>query len=231
MAGHHLIVAGESNAVLGRYLADLGTRLHGPRRTRAAILAEIRDGLNQATADHTARGLGPADAAARAVEQFGSPQAVADAFTDELATAYARRTITAFILTGPLVGIWWLLLLHPQPWRSTPAALIAAIPAIPLIAVAVATALGTYATTGRLMRWLPETTPAHALTATTAIAGLCMLGDLTVLTTLATGGPTPQSNALTAVAVGASLARIACSITVIRRGIHLRSLDRSRAST
>jgi len=194
MAGHHLITADEPDTILVSYLADLGTRLHGPRPTRAVILAEIRDGLDQATTDHAARGLGPADAAATAVEQFGSPQAVADAFTGELATAYARRTITTFVLTGPLVGIWWLLLLHPRPWRSTPAALIAAIPAVPLIAV----------------------------------AGLCVIGDLTVLTTLATGGPTPPSYALTAVAVGASLTRIACSITVIRSVIQIRGRHRSR---
>jgi hypothetical protein len=228
MASRHLI-AGEPDAILGRYLADLGTRLHGPWRTRAAILAEIRDGLDEATAEHTARGLGPADAATHAVAQFGSPQVVADAFTGELATAYARRTIAAFILTGPLVGICWLLLLHPQPWPSTPAALIAAIPAIPLIAVAIATALGTFATTGRLMRWLPETTPVRALTATTAVAGLCVLSDLTVLTILAIGDHAPSRYALSALAVGASLARIACSITVIRRVIHLHGLGRSRA--
>jgi len=228
MAGHHLITADEPDTILVSYLADLGTRLHGPRPTRAAILAEIRDGLDQATAGHAARGLGPAEAAATAVEQFGSPQAVADAFTGELATAYARRTITTFVLTGPLVGIWWLLLLHPRPWRSTPAALIAAIPAVPLIAVAIATALGTYATTGRLMRWLPETTPARALTATIAVAGLCVIGDLTVLTTLATGGRTSPSYALTAVAVGASLTRIACSIAVLRSVIQIRGRHGSR---
>ena len=46
-----------------------------------------------------------------AIAQFGSPYAVADAFGGELATGYARRTIAWFIATGPLVGIWWLLLL------------------------------------------------------------------------------------------------------------------------
>ena len=40
-------------------------------------------------------------------------QAVADAFEGELATAYARRTIALYVITGPLVGIWWLLLLQP----------------------------------------------------------------------------------------------------------------------
>jgi hypothetical protein len=222
MAGHHLTTADEPDVILGRYLADIGSRLHGPRRTRTAILAEIRDGLDQATADHAARGLGPVEAATTAVSQFGDPRAVAEAFTGELATAYARRTITAFIITGPLVGIWWLLLLHPQPWPSTPAALIAAIPAVPLIAAAIATALGTFATTGRMMRWLPEASPTRALTATTAVAGLCLAGDLIVLIILSTGRPIPPSYALAIVAAGASLTRMACSVMVIRRAGQMR---------
>ena len=80
------------------------------------------------------------------------------------------------------MGIWWLLLLHPSPWRTGLIALVAAIPVIPLIIAAIATAGGTLATTGRLMRWLPETGPRRALAATTAIAMLCMIIDLTMIT-------------------------------------------------
>ena len=60
-------------------------------------------------------------------------EAVADAFAGELATAYARRTIALYVITGPLVGIWWLLLLRPDPWRAGLIALLAAIPVLPLI--------------------------------------------------------------------------------------------------
>ena len=78
---------------LAAYLSDLAVQLQGPRRRRDAILAELRDGLDQATEDCIANGL-PADrAAAAATSQFGSPHAVASAFAGELATAYARRTI------------------------------------------------------------------------------------------------------------------------------------------
>jgi hypothetical protein len=62
-----------------------------------------------------------------------------------------------FVVAGPLVGIWWLLLLYPSPWRTGLIALVAAIPVIPLIIAAIATAGGTLATTGRLTRWLPGT--------------------------------------------------------------------------
>ena len=161
MAGHRLVndTGADVDAQLAAYLADLAARLRGPRRRRDAILAELRDGLHHATEAHIAAGLTPAQAAAAAITQFGDPQAVADAFAGELATAYARRTIAWYIVTGPLVGIWWLLLLQPHPWRTGLIALLAAIPVLPLIALAIATAAGTFATTGRLMRWLPETGP------------------------------------------------------------------------
>jgi len=112
------------------------------------------------------------------------------------------------------VGIWWLLLLHPSPWRTGLIALVAAIPVIPLIIAAIATAGGTLATTGRLMRWLPETGPRRALAATIAIAMLCMIIDLAMITMImVSGAPTRP---LMIIAFAASLTRIVCSITTVR---------------
>jgi hypothetical protein len=222
MAGHRLVndTGTDVDAQLAAYLADLASRLRGPRRRRDAILAELRDGLLHATEAHIAAGLAPAQSAAAAINQFGDPQAVADAFAGELATAYARRTIAWYIATGPLVGIWWLLLLQPQPWRTGIIALLAAIPVLPLIALAIATAAGTFATTGRLMRWLPETGPQRALVATTAIGTLSVLGDLTVITMFAVSAA--PASPLAVIAVAASLTRIACSIIVIRTATLMR---------
>jgi hypothetical protein len=112
------------------------------------------------------------------------------------------------------VGIWWLLLLHPSPWRTGLIALLAAIPVIPLIIAAVATVGGTLATTGRLMRWLPETGPRRALAATIAIATLCMIIDLTMITMIMVSGATTRP--LVIIAISASLTRIVCSITTVR---------------
>lgn len=223
MAGHRLNMDTDlqPSARLAAYLEDLAARLHGPRSRRQAILAELADGLDHATQDRIAAGLTPDQAAAAAIAQFGTPQAVADAFSGELATAYARRTIARFIATGPLVGIWWLLLAHPEPWHTGLAALIAAIPVIPLIAIAIATASATFATTGRLMRWLPEATPARALAATTAIAALCIAGDLTMITLFVLSGTPTQP--LAALAIAASLTRVACSITTTRHVAQMRN--------
>jgi HAAS len=222
VAGHRLAndTGADVDAQLAAYLADLASRLRGPRRRRDAILAELRDGLLHATEARTATGLTPEQATAAAINQFGDTQAVADAFAGELATVYARRTIAWYIATGPLVGIWWLLLLQPQPWRTGLIALLAAIHVLPLIAVAIATAAGTFATTGRLMRWLPESGPHRALVATTAIATLCVLGDVTMITLFAVSAAPVRP--LAVIAVAASLTRIACSFTVIRTATQMR---------
>jgi len=204
-----------AEARLAAYLAEIAAGLHGPRRRRARILAELRDGLDEAVADHAAAGLPPDRAVTAAIERFGSPRAIADAFAPELAVAYARRTLAWFIATGPLVGIWWLLLLQPHPWRTGVFALLAAIPVIPLIAVAIATAAATFATTGSLMRWLPEATPRRALAATIAVAALALTGD-TVVIVLYAASDIP-ARPLGIIAVAASLTRVACSLLTIRR--------------
>jgi hypothetical protein len=224
MARHRLATNTDTRRpedAVATYLSDVAAQLYGPRRRRAAILAELRDGLDQATEDNLAAGLSPDQAAAAAITQFGTPEAVGDAFSGELATAYARRTIAWFIGTGPLVGIWWLLLLQPSPWRTGLIALLAAIPVLPLLIIAIATAGGTLATTGRLMRWLPETGPHRALAATTAIATICIIGDLTVITMFMVSS-TP-TRPLAVIAIAASLTRIACSITTVRHATRMRN--------
>jgi hypothetical protein len=222
MARHRLATNTDARRdAVATYLSDVAAQLYGPRRRRAAILAELRDGLDQATEDNIAAGLSPDKATTAAITQFGTPEAVGDAFSGELATAYARRTIAWFIGTGPLVGIWWLLLLQPSPWRTGLIALLAAIPVLPLLIIAIATAGGTLATTGRLMRWLPETGPHRALAATTAIATLCTIGDLTVITMFMVSS-TP-TRPLAVIAIAASLTRIACSITTVRHATRMRN--------
>ena len=213
MAGNHL-TSQPAQVQLDAYCCDLAARLRGPGRRREQILAELRDGLDHAIEDRIAHGLTNTEAARAAITEFGTPEAVADAFAGELAAAYARRTIALFILTGPLVGIWWLLLLQPHPWRTGLVALVVAIPVLPLLPIAIATAAAALATTGRLIRWLPESSPRQALTATITIAGAVLLADLTVLAVYA--GSNIPAQPLAALAITASLLRITCSIITLR---------------
>jgi roadblock/LC7 domain-containing protein len=202
------------------YLEELAARLRGPRRRRGLVLAELRDGLDCAIAEQVAAGL-PADRAVMAaIRDFGAPEAVAGAFACELATAYARRAVAWYVATGPFVGIWWLLLLQPKPWRTGVAGLIAAIPVIPLIAIAVAVAAGTCATTGRLVRWLPEARPRRAVDATITVAAMALAGDTTVIARYTWAGGAWQPLAI--VAFAWSLVRIGCSLGAVRAATAIR---------
>ena len=222
MARHRLATNTDTRPedAVATYLSDVAAQLYGPRRRREAILAELRDGLDQATEDNIAAGLPPDQAAAAAITQFGTPEAVGDAFSGELATAYARRTIAWFIATGPLVESGGCSC-PAKPLAHRPDRTPRGHPVLPLLIIAIATAGGTFATTGRLMRWLPETGPRRALAATIAIATLCIIGDLTMITMfMVSGAPTRP---LAVIAIAASLTRIACSITTVRHATRMRS--------
>ncbi|HET6532631.1 MAG TPA: permease prefix domain 1-containing protein [Actinoplanes sp.] len=197
---------------LTQYLDEIAAALHGPRRRQQRILAELRDGVEQSAHTRTARGATPEQALAAALAEFGHPTDIANAFRPEMAIADARRILAWLLATGPLVGLWWLLILHPQPWHGGPAALITAIPVVPLIAVAISCALATLVTTGRLIRWIPEAAPRTAVTAASSVAAFIVACDVTII---AVGWSAASAEFLGVIAVGASLARIACSISAL----------------
>jgi len=212
---------------LRAYLAAVAAGLPGPRRHRERILTELGDGLDQDAAGRVAAGLGPAAAVDAAIDAFGSPDVVAAAFAGELATASARRMLGWFVVTGPLVGVWWLLVLHPHPWRAGVVALVAAIPVIPVVGVALVTVAATFATTGRLMRWLPETGPRRALVAVVAVGVLVVGADVAVIAVyLGSGWP---ARPLGVVAVAASVIRSGCCLGAVRHAaaLHRRLVDRT----
>jgi hypothetical protein len=225
VAGHRLNPA-VAGSPIDSYVGELASLLRGPRRRRERILAEFRDGLHDAVEGRVAGGMPEAQAEKDAIAEFGTPRAVAEAFAGELTTAYARRVIAAYVATGPLVGIWWLLLLQPHPWRTGLVALMLAIPALPLVAVAIATATATLATTGRLIRWLPEAGPRRALTAVSGIAGLVLAVDAAMIVIYARSAIPLQPLAVAAIA--ASVARIGYGVSTLRRAARMR---RTLAST
>lgn len=217
--------------VLDDYLEVLAERLPGPARARRAILAELGDGLVDATLARLADGLSPAQAAIAAVNEFGDPATVARAFAPELAATRARRIALALIATGPLVGSLWLGLLAASgpavialapPWRW-PITQAGGWPARLLLAVTVAsvvTAWLTVAATGQLIRWLPTLPRLPAVMAGSAAAGASLL-DATLLLVLATGAlPTPDTapwRLLVVVAALASLVRGTLATRAARR--------------
>jgi len=120
MASHHLIEA---------YLHQLATRLP------ATKLEELADGLTETWHHHLDAGASAGDAAAAAINEFGTPQEVMAAF---VAHAPGRRTARVLLATGPMVGRCWassLIAAHVWTWSIPPLA--AAAYAITLVAVVV----------------------------------------------------------------------------------------------
>jgi hypothetical protein len=176
-----------ARGVLEGYLAELAVGLAGPRATRADIVAEVADGLAEATAAHQARGVPPAAAARAAVAEFGDAQLMAVGFGAELAAATGRRVGLGLLASGPLVGLSWLAMAAasaagPGPEPPAGLAVVAVVFGV-VLAIAVPAAVISVLATGRLARRLP----AGGRTAPTAAglaAGLSLAGDLLLLSGL-----------------------------------------------
>ena len=149
--------------VLDGYLAELEAALAGPKPARAAIVAEVADGLTEATAAYQRRGLAPADAASAAAAEFGDAHLVAAGFGAELAAQTGRRVGLGLLATGPLVGLTWLstVLTNAAAFGQPPPAGLVLVPALfaAVLAVAVPAAVVSVLATGRLARWLPTQSP------------------------------------------------------------------------
>lgn len=172
------------NEVVTRYLTELHRLLHGPAHARADVVEEVGGGISDSAEAFAAQGLTPESAIEAALADFGEPAVVASAFAGELAVARARQILWWLLITGPLVGIWWPLLLASKWEGFLPAGLIAAIPVLPLIAAAVVTGVLVLAASGSLIRWVPEVTPRQALLAATAVGGVCIVADTALLIAL-----------------------------------------------
>jgi hypothetical protein len=214
--------------VVGAYLAELAAQLGGPPAARAAIVAELEDGLWSAAATHQAEGSPPEEAARAAAAEFGDPTTVAAGFGPELAAATGRRVGLGLLATGPLVGTSWLTLVMATWTRvgqKPPAALglVAALVGLVLV-VAVPSAVLSVAASARLSRWLPAG-PQVAATAAAIAASACVAGDLVLLagllaSTVFAGGVAWPAGLL---AAGASCARLSLAGRAARRCLAARA--------
>ena len=93
--------------VIDQHVAMLDAALRGPRRSKADLLAEARDGLVDAADSYADQGL-PRDAAERrAVEGFGSVRDVAPAYQAELDLSQGRRTALSMLVVLALQPLLW----------------------------------------------------------------------------------------------------------------------------
>jgi hypothetical protein len=219
-----------AGSTIDGYLDRLAAALPGPARARAAILAELRAGLLDATEARRQTGLKPFAAAQAATREFGDATKLAAVFRPELATAKARRLAFTLLASAPLIALAWaaaaigshLGARHALPWQwsgASPAWQIALPLAAAAFVVGVCTAAATVATTGRLTRWLPDCArlaPTSAITAGLA-AGAVDLILLLLLTHQLTRAPTTLDTTPVTIAAVASCTRLVFARRTILR--------------
>jgi len=213
------------------YLSALAAGLPGPARARAAIVAEIGDGLTDAVAHHVAHGRIPGEANRIALDEFGDPTMLAAQFTPVLAAAHVHRCGLALLRTGPLVGALWLTTAVLAGLR--PMSMIVAIVGIAVavvVAAAVPCAVFAVAVTGPGSRWW-TVQPRPAADAVLVAAGGAILGDLVLLGALSMQAPgvlaahtvTAADGVVAVFAVVASLARLTLTARSAGQLLHTRT--------
>jgi hypothetical protein len=88
-------------------LGTLERSLRGPRRARADMIREVRDGLEDAAAAYRESGLDGREARRRAHADFGDPRDVAAGLQVELTARYGRRTAAGMALAFPALVLLW----------------------------------------------------------------------------------------------------------------------------
>ena len=177
----------DARPVVAGYLRELAAALPGSRRTRAAIITEIADGVVEQISN--TRGPNPAAVAHTALHTFGNPQHLAAQFARELTGNAAHRTGVALVSSGPLIGVVWLLAVTGarRPGNVTASlperisGLLSGLPWLPaLLFIIVPTALVAIAGAGPAARILPVTAETAGVAGVVAGAG-CVLVDITLI--------------------------------------------------
>lgn len=118
------------SATLRRYADHLGRQLIGPGWRRSEIVDEVMDGLLCAAEDHLVTCSDRAEAARRAVEEWGAPGEIARAYNDATLRLIAKRLSWQTMCVLPLIGVSWglVLLAGPAaPWPHHPPILVFAV--------------------------------------------------------------------------------------------------------
>lgn len=203
------------------YLSQLDTALAvvpGSARARAAIVAEIGDGLADEVADQLDHGCPPAQAARQAIDEFGTAALVAAQFVPVLVARQVHRCALLWLRTGPLVGGLWLATASLAAPLGSSTVSPVAITAVIMVAVALVTAVPSSVfamiATGRGIRWWIVPTRRAAAAALIAASGV-IVGDLVLLIALGTQAPVLLTES-SRTGLGVALAGLAACASLIR---------------
>ncbi|MEU4999981.1 permease prefix domain 1-containing protein [Streptomyces sp. NPDC021622] len=198
------------------YLTALETALHGPVRAKARLLEEVRDGLTDAVAEFTGRGMSHDRAAERALRDFGTMEDLVASCQRELTIAQARHTSRSIVITAPFLIACWFLVRNAgdaQDWALPWTAQLMALYLAGTAVVAALLAAGALAATGTLARWLPtpeELPRMVGWTGTTASISIAVATlALATASVLATNWP---------------LIALACSLAATSHGVMAKSV-------
>ena len=175
----------DARPVVAGYLRELAAALPGSRRTRAAIITEIADGVIEEIT-HTAGRTPPRLRGPRSTPS--ATPAPRGAIRRQLTGRAADRTGLALVGSGPLIGgLWLLAVTGGRPtgtWPGLPARttrLLTALPWLPPpLNIIVPTALVAIAGAGPAARILPVTAETAGVAGVVAGAG-CVLVDVTLI--------------------------------------------------
>jgi hypothetical protein len=213
------------------YLSELDAALAvvpGSLGARAAIVAEIGDGLTDAVTDHLDRGCPPAEAEQRVIDEFGGAALVAAQFVPVLAAAQVHRCALALLRTGPLVGALWLATALLRPPITSHVTVTAAVMVATALVIAVPCIVFAVTVTGRGIRWW-TVPPRHAAAAALIAAGGAVVGDLVLLIALGTQVPMLLAEP-SRTGLGIVLAGLAALASLIRLALTTRGTMRLRRS-
>ncbi|TWF78658.1 hypothetical protein FHX44_114581 [Pseudonocardia hierapolitana] len=166
------------------HVAELDHALRGPAAVKRSMIAEVRDGLADAVADHRDRGLDPERAAAAAVREFGSVREVAPLLQEELTARQGRRTALLLLLSFPaLLLIWDVLWKSGHGWSVPPtptvSVLARAVDVLTVLIAAAALALLLATFRGRpLPRWVTGLTGLVAALGVAGCGGMSLVMNL-----------------------------------------------------
>lgn len=171
---------------IGSFLRALGAQLPGPRNRRAAILAELHDGLLEATESHQRGGHDRVEAVRLALSELGDARTLAASFRPELMLARGRQTAIALLATTAFVGATWIAAARSRDTKA-PTGLFDSpgdhVAAALLIGVLIVCGLCTVVTTGRLTHRLAPA-PRISLISAAATGLVTILADLAAVTVL-----------------------------------------------
>jgi hypothetical protein len=166
------------------HVAELDRMLHGPGSMKRGMIAEVRDGLEDAVAGYREGGLDPHTAATAAVRDFGSVREVAPLLQEELTARQGRRTAQLLVVVFPAMLIAWdLLWTTGNGWSSSPPAVVSvlarAIDILTVVITAAALVLLLVTFRGcRLPQWITRLTGLVAALGVVGCTGMSVVMNL-----------------------------------------------------